>query len=84
MPKRLNESIEEVDSTLKEERPNGHDGEKESFTSAKFEVMRGSDTLDRRKLDRAFHPPSANGPGNSQISSPDSPVQYVAAFLAGT
>lgn len=80
MPRRLSGSIEDPDSFPKDEQFNTHHADKESFTSAKFEVMRGSDTLDRRKFEKAFDPPSPNGPSNSHPSAPASPQRYVAAF----
>ena len=72
MPRRLSGPTEEADNPPKIERYN-NEGE-ESFTSAKFEVKRQSDTLDRRKLERplGLTPISLNGSRTSSSSTPDS------------
>ena len=66
MVRKLSGSAEETDNSepVEAEPPpySGH-GKKSSFTSAKFDVIRHSDTLDRRKVERSIGitPPSPNG-----------------------
>ena len=70
MIRRLSGSAEETDNTdpIEAELPpynnRGH-GKKKSFTSAKYDVTRHSDTLDRRKADKAIAlaqlPPNGTG-----------------------
>ena len=73
MPRRLSGPTEEADNPPRNEQYNNH-GEEESFTSAKFEAKRQSDTLDRRKLEKTLGltPLSSNGSGTSSSIYPDS------------
>lgn len=68
MNRRLSGSAEETDNNypLQADPPpySGH-GKKKTFTSAKYDVTRNGDTLDRRKIERdlVITPTSPNGPG---------------------
>ena len=56
-------STDEDDSeepTVTDPRPRAHEDQKKSFTSAKFDVVRHSETLDRRKVEKAL--------GTSQVT----------------
>lgn len=55
--------------------PNVHDkhGKKKSFTSAKYDVTRRSDTLDRRKVEKAIGVAQSPPNGSSPFAPADSP-----------
>ena len=80
MIRKLSGSAEETDNstptkgdTAPSNKPgNNKHGTKESFTSAKYDVTRHSDTLDRRKVEKAIG--LAQSPPNGACSSP--PADY--------
>ena len=72
MSRRLSGSAEETDNTEPTEaepppyRSSGSHGKKRSFTSAKYDVTRHSDTLDRRKVDKAINLTQLSANGSNQ------------------
>ncbi|KAL9130527.1 MAG: hypothetical protein Q9217_001295 [Psora testacea] len=64
MPRRLSGPTEDTDTPQKDRLGHTHNGEKGSFTSAKDEVKRESDSLDRRILEKSLSlaHSSPNGP----------------------
>lgn len=75
MIRRLSGSAENTDNSAPTQadiapnkQGNNHHGKKKSFTSAKYDVTRRSDTLDRRKIEKAIE--LAQSPSNGACPSP--------------
>ena len=68
MTGRLSGSAEDTDNSAPTKHGNNNHGKKKSFTSAKYDVTRRSDTLDRRKIEKAIE--LVQSPSNGACLSP--------------